>query len=94
VSKTSVFEHLEIQVNFSARNFFLKRSFCTEVCILEQTSCAQSATVEFKHFDMTITLNGGSVIMSKCVLIEHFEQGKKLKIQSFFDTVGLRLGLM
>ncbi|MEK6811456.1 MAG: hypothetical protein AABX96_03035 [Nanoarchaeota archaeon] len=32
VSKTSVFEHLEIQVNFSARNFFLKRSFCTEIC--------------------------------------------------------------
>ena len=25
-----------------ARNFFLKRSFCTEVCHCEQTSCAQS----------------------------------------------------
>jgi len=43
VSKTSVFEHLEIQVNFSARNFFLKRNFCTEVCHCEQTSCDRSA---------------------------------------------------
>ena len=42
VSKTSVFEHLKIQVNFSARNFFLKRNFCTEVCHCKQTSCAQS----------------------------------------------------
>ena len=57
VSKTSVFEHLEIQVNFSARKFFLNGIFCTEVCPRPQTSCAQRAPRPkgrgfSKHVDM------------------------------------------
>ena len=41
-----------------ARNFFLKRNFCTEVCHCKQTSCAQSVdhilknVVLGKHFDI------------------------------------------
>jgi len=49
-----------------ARNFFLKRNFCTEVCHCKQTSCARSAdhilkdVVLGRHFDINKFFGDGS----------------------------------
>src|SRR3989344_2562795 len=49
VKKTYVFWMIDMLCMIDTRNFFLKRNFCTEVCLLEQTSCAQSVDYILKN---------------------------------------------